>query len=177
MPTQRARLSSFTPAAVLMAALLLLAAGLAAAGAPVAPRAGDTVYVPLTVGRPAFTLTPVGSGFNQVTEVTHAGDDRLFVTERAGVIKILHPDGSINVFLDIHNKVISHRGEYGFYDVAFHPDYNDPGSPGYGQFFVSYTSGFDDGVTLKVDFIIARYHVSADPNVADPASETLIMVE
>ena len=183
MSKQRTALSSFTHplahgrAAVLVAVLLLLVAGLAATRAPAAPRASDTVYVPLTVGRPAFTLTPVGNGFSQVTEVTHAGDDRLFITERHGVIKILHPDGSISVFLDIQNKVISNRGEYGFYDVAFHPDYNDPTSPGYGQFFVSYTSGFDDGVTLKVDFIIARYHVSADPNVADPTSETMIMVE
>ena len=139
--------------------------------------ASGKVLLPLTIGRPAFNLTPVGSGFSQVTEITHAGDDRLFITERAGVIKILHPDGRINTFLDIHHKVISHRGEYGFYDVAFHPDYNVPGSPGYGQFFVSYTSGFDDGVTLDVDFIIARYNVSANPDVADPGTETIIMIE
>lgn len=134
-------------------------------------------YIPVSFGPPAFSMTPIGSGFNSVTEITHAGDARIFVAERAGVVKVLHPDGHINVFLDIHDKVISHRGEYGFFDIAFHPDYANPAAPGYGLFYVTYTTGFDDGVTLDVDFIIARFRVSADPNVADRATETLIMKE
>ncbi len=146
-------------------------------GRPAVAQPQSRAYLPLAVGRPAFSATPVGGGFRQVTEVTHAGDERLFVAERAGLVKILHPDGRITPFLDIRNRVISSRGEYGFYDIAFHPGYADPSSPGYGFFYVSYTTGFDDGVTLLVHFVVSRFRVSADPDVADPASETLLMYE
>ena len=135
-------------------------------------------YLPVAASWPSgFAAAALGSGFNQVTEVTHAGDDRLFIAERHGVVKILHPDGRITTFLDIHGRVISHSGEYGFFDIAFHPGYSDPASPGYGFFYVSYTTGFDDGVTLDVDFIVSRFRVSADPNVADPASEVFLQRE
>jgi glucose/arabinose dehydrogenase len=134
-------------------------------------------FFPVAIGRPAFSMTPVGSGFTSVTEVTHAGDNRLFVAEQAGVVKILHPDGHITIFLDIRDKVISHRGEYGFFDIAFHPEYANPSAPGYGLFYVTYTSGFDDGVTLEVDFLISRFRVSADPNIADRATEAILLKE
>lgn len=187
MKTHSAQSSSSRYAGFMTAILIILAGiSIAAAGAPrsMTPEAlmpeattSGKMYIPLAIGRPAFTITPVGDGFNNVTEVTHTNDARLFIAEQAGVVKILHPDGRVNVFLDIKHKVISNRGEYGFFDIAFHPGYKDPTSPGYGLFFVSYTSGFDDGVTLDVDFIIARYRVSGNPDVADPGSETLIMKE
>ncbi|MEZ4518024.1 MAG: PQQ-dependent sugar dehydrogenase [Chloroflexota bacterium] len=120
----------------------------------------------------------MGSGFNEVTAITHAGDDRLFVAEQAGRIKILHPDGRITLFLDISDKVISDKGEYGFYDVAFHPGYNDPTSPGYGLFYVTYTTGYDiDFDHRDVRTILSRFRVSADPDVADRSSEAILMRE
>jgi glucose/arabinose dehydrogenase len=134
-------------------------------------------FIPVTVGPPPFSITAVGSGFAFATDVTHAGDERIFVAERAGRVKILHPDGRITTFLDIRNQVISHRGEYGFYKITFHPGYNDPDSPGYRFFYVFYTSGFDDGVTLEVDSNIVRFQVSDNPDVADPASATVIYRE
>ena len=161
---------------LLPALLTIMLLAVAVAVSP-AQGASGLIYLPVAVGRPAFTMTPIGEGFHLVTEVTHAGDARLFVVEQAGVVKILHPDGHISIFLDIRNQVISHRGEYGLFDLAFHPGYNDPASPGYGLFFVSYTEGFDDGVVLDVDFKISRFRVSADPNVADPASQALIIKE
>ena len=164
---------------ILLAGLLILLMMIATVSAKGnLPRAANNqAYFPLAINRTGFAIMPVGDNFIDVTEITHAGDDRLFVTERAGVVKVLHPDGSVNVFLDIRNEVISHRGEYGFFDIAFHPGYKDPTSPGYGLFYVSYTSGFDDGVTLKVDFIIARYRVSTNPDVADRATKTNLLVE
>ena len=135
------------------------------------------VYLPVAADSTRFGAVPLGNGFSQVTDVTHAGDDRLFVAERHGVIKILHPDGRITPFLDIHNRVISHSGEYGFFAVAFHPDYKDPTAPGYGFFYVSYTTGTDDGVIIDVHFVVSRFRVSADPDVADPASEVILQFE
>lgn len=150
--------------------------------------ADTATFLPVVANDPPrFEFYPVGSGFQSVTDITHAGDDRLFIVERAGVIKILHPNGQISTFLDIRHKVITTRtdkpgqfwGEYGLYAIAFHPNYNVPGQPGYRQFFVTYTSGTDDGTPdgLEVDFILARYQVSGDPNVADPASETVLIRE
>lgn len=156
--------------------LLLVTSIVVAAGQHPAQNEG-TVYIPMTLGRVFFTMTPVGDGFEDVTDITHAGDERLFIAERSGVVKIVHPDGRLAVFLDLSSKVISNRGEYGIYNLDFHPGYNDPASPGYGLFFVSYTTGIDDGVTRAVDFVVARYRISADVDVADPASETVIMRE
>ena len=158
--------------------ILVALVALAAASSGATQTAGGAVYLPFATGSmPRFELTPVGGGFNSVTDVTHAGDDRLFIAEQAGVIKILHPDGRINTFLDIRHQVISHRGEYGFFSLAFHPDYNDPTADGYRLFYVAYTTGFDDGETLEVDFIVSRFRTSADPNLADGATETILLRE
>jgi len=64
------------------------------------------------------------SGFNSPTAIEHAGDARLFVLERAGVIKILDENGTINTnpFLDI-SSVVSSGGERGLLGIAFHNEY------------------------------------------------------
>ena len=47
-------------------------------------------------------LVPAGEGLTDVTGISHADDDRLFVTEQAGTIRIVR-DGSVigPPFLDI----------------------------------------------------------------------------
>lgn len=136
-------------------------------------------YLPVqSYDPPRFQASPLGGGFNLVTAITHAGDDRLFIAERAGRIKILHPDGRITTFLDITSQVISSRGEYGFFDVAFHPGYADPASPGHGLFYVSYTTGYDiDFNNRDVRTIMSRFRVSGDPDVADRQSEAVLFRE
>lgn len=136
-------------------------------------------YLPVqTDDPPRFKATPIGSGFNLVTAITHAGDDRLFVAEQAGRIKILHPDGRITTFLDITGQVLSDKGEYGFYDVAFHPGYADPDSPGFGFFYVTYTTGYDiDFDNRDVRTIMSRFRVSGNPDVADRQSEVILFRE
>ena len=158
------------PRSSLMLALLGLC--LAAAGLRARAAAGDgQVFLPLAVGRPAFAAVPLGSGFDQVTAITHAGDDRLFVVERAGRVRVLHPDGRVTPFLDISARVLASPGEYGMYDLAFHPGYADPASPGHGFFYVSYT-GRDQGA---VRLFISRFRVAPDGQSADPASETWLL--
>ena len=157
--------------AVLAVALLLVGLLIHALGA----RAQQTppLYLPAIIGRPAFAAVPMGAGFDQVTAVTHAGDARLFVAERAGRIKLLHPDGRVTLFLDVADRVLADAGEYGLYDLAFHPGYADPASPGHGFFYVSYT-GRHLG---QVRFFVSRFRVSADPDVASPQSEAWLMRE
>jgi len=108
----------------------------------------------------------VASGLNQPTFLTHAGDGsgRLFITERAGRIRILQ-GGSIlgTPFLDIVSKISSGGSEQGLLGLAFHPDY-----AGNGTFFVHYTN-------LSGAIVLARYQVSSNPNLADAASESILL--
>lgn len=133
-------------------------------------------FLPLAVGRPAFSATPLPGVFKQVTAITHAGDDRLFVGEREGRVKIIHPDGRVTVFLDLRHRVMSHRGEYGFYDIAFHPGYADPTSPGFGFFYASFASE-PVGRVIDSDLVVSRFRVSANPDIASAASEVVLLAE
>jgi len=111
-------------------------------------------------------LQQFASGFSSPVEIAHAGDDRLFVVQQTGQIRIVNADGTVNPtnFLNL-SSVIASGGERGLLGLAFHPDYAENG-----EFFVNYTRA-GDGAT-----VIARYLVSAtDPNVADPSSASIIM--
>ena len=112
---------------------------------------------------PGVTLEPLATGLDSVTSVTHAGDDRLFLTLRPGRIAIF-TGGAVqsHPFLDIRS-LVNTVGEGGLLSVAFHPRYALNGF-----FFVNYTDSNDSTV-------VARYQVSADPNVADPASGRILL--
>ncbi|KAA3621778.1 MAG: T9SS C-terminal target domain-containing protein [Flavobacterium sp.] len=111
----------------------------------------------------------VGGSFNQPVDLQNAGDDRLFVVEKAGIIKILNSDGSINAtpFIDINSIVINPTGvndERGLLGLAFHPDYLNNG-----YFYVNY---IDNGGDTQV----SRFSVNAgNPDIADPGSELPII--
>lgn len=109
----------------------------------------------------------VGSGFDYpVFATSPPNDDRVFVVEQAGVIKILgDPSPSQTPFLDIQSLVYppSPYEERGLLGLAFHPDYAHNG-----YFYVNYND-------LNWNTVIARYSVSSDPNVADPESAVIIM--
>jgi hypothetical protein len=106
-----------------------------------------------------------------VSSISHAGDARLFVVELPGVIRIVSAGAVLpKPFLDLQSSV-TFGGERGLFSVAFHPDY--PNTP---YFFVNYTSVADPpNNVVEGDTIIARYTVSADPNVADPASGVTLL--
>ena len=94
------------------------------------------------------------------------GDDRVFIGEHGGVIQVVQPDQTTpTVFLDLSAKVPPPpAGEAGFLGMTFHPKYADNG-----YFYVHYTD-------TNFDTVIERYQVSAsDPNVADPASASLVL--
>ncbi len=92
------------------------------------------------------------------------GDDRLFVVQRNGAIRILSQGKVLaEPFLDISDHV-TEEGEGGLLSMAFHPRYDENG-----LFFVNYTD--PDG-----DTVVARYRRSpADPNKADPASAVRVL--
>ena len=119
--------------------------------------------VPSTV---TLSLISFASGLNSPVGVYNAGsgDNRLFVIELAGRIRIVQSNGTVvtTPFLDIAARVGS-GGERGLLGLAFHPNY--PGTP---YFYVNYTNN-STGATH-----IARLTVTADPNVADPNSELIL---
>jgi glucose/arabinose dehydrogenase len=92
------------------------------------------------------------------------GSGRLFAIEQPGVIRIIQ-DGSLlpSPFLDIRDRVGSSGSEQGLLGLAFHPAYVENG-----YFFVNYTD-------RNGDTVIARYRASADPSIADPASEIRLL--
>jgi glucose/arabinose dehydrogenase len=94
------------------------------------------------------------------------GSNRLFVVEKRGVIWVFAAQVQSTVkteFLNISNKVRT-SGEAGLLGLALHPDYKNNG-----QFYVFYVSQY------PYRTIVARYQVSADPNVADPGSESILI--
>lgn len=108
----------------------------------------------------ALLAQPVADGFDLPLFAISPGDERLFVVEQTGRIRIV-VDGAVTEtpFLDLSGSV-SEGGERGLLGLAFHPDYATNG-----RFFVNYTD--TEGATQ-----VAAYTVSSDPNVADPASAT-----
>jgi hypothetical protein len=109
-------------------------------------------------------LETFATGFFSPVNVKHAGDDRLFVVERAGVIKILNSDGTVNntPFLDINSQVIDDGGEQGLLALAFHPNYSSNGF-----FYVNY-------INNSGDTVISRFTRNTE-NSADPGSEVILM--
>jgi glucose/arabinose dehydrogenase len=121
--------------------------------------------VQLAMGQ-TVVLQPVVTGLTGPVDIAHAGDARLFIAQRAGVIRILQPSGSMASapFLNITERVNSNGGEQGLLGLAF-----DPGYSLNGFFYVNYTGGTGNGITR-----VSRFNVSADPNVADPTSELVL---
>jgi glucose/arabinose dehydrogenase len=114
-----------------------------------------------------LTSVRVASGLSRPVFVTAPPQDyhRVFIVEQqTGIIKILNLDtGVINAtpFLDIDG--LATGNEQGLLGLAFHPDYDNNG-----LFYVNLTIA--DGTTQ-----IRRYQVSADPDIADAGSMTLIL--
>jgi hypothetical protein len=116
-----------------------------------------------SVGPPALTL--VASGLSSPLYLTAPPGDtlRAFVVEQTGAIRVVRRDTLLTTpFLDL-SGIIGCCGERGLLSMAFHPSYATNG-----RFYVDYT---DPSGTLT----IARYHVSADPNVADPTSGEIVL--
>lgn len=113
-----------------------------------------------------FQWVPVAAGFLRPVDIQHAGDGsgRLFVVEQSGRI-LLVKNGRVlpTPFLNILDEVGSSGNEQGLLGLAFHPRYTENG-----LFFVNYTD-------RRGNTVIARFQVSSDPDLADPASETRLL--
>jgi glucose/arabinose dehydrogenase len=106
----------------------------------------------------------VVAGLQRPVDLQADGSGRLFVIEKAGRIRIIENDQLLEPpFLDITDRVGSNGNEQGLLGLAFHPQFQENG-----RFFLNYTD-------TRGDTVIARFELSGDPNVADPASEVPLL--
>lgn len=116
--------------------------------------------------QPELTMETYATGFDIPVGIVSAGDERLFIVEKAGLIKII--DGNdqtlASPFFDITPKTDPGSSETGLLGLVFHPDFETNG-----YFFINYTN-------LDGNTVISRYSLDqADPNRADPGSEKIIL--
>jgi hypothetical protein len=116
------------------------------------------------------TLTPVASGLTNPTFLTAPPGDtgRLFVLEQNGYVRIIkHGTLLATPFLDVHT-LVSGGSEQGLLGFAFYPDYATSG-----RFIISYTS--PNGPMAGGTSVLARYIVSADPDVATATPDRILL--
>jgi glucose/arabinose dehydrogenase len=110
-------------------------------------------------------LNRIVGGLTDPVFVTNAGDNRLFIVEQPGRIRIARQvAGNWRItatFLDIRSSVLS-GGERGLLGLAFHPDYASNG-----RFYVHYTNNAGDHV-------IAEYRRGSSRR-ANPSSRRIVL--
>ncbi|NPV55761.1 MAG: glucose dehydrogenase [Anaerolineae bacterium] len=146
------------------------AAGVEPTAAQITPQAIATPALPQpvpSIPNPAnYAWQEVAGGFSRPVALVAPpdGSTRLFVVEQTGAIRITQ-DGQVlaPAFLDVSGRITTAGNEQGLLGLAFHPEYAHNG-----YFYLNYTNR--DGNT-----VIARYRVSADPLLADDASEYILI--
>ena len=114
-----------------------------------------------------IALQQFSVGFSNPVAIVSAGDSRLFVVERGGLIRVLNADGSVNAapFLTLTASTIVSGGEQGLLGLAFHPNFATNRF-----FYVNYTRAMD-GAT-----VIAKYTANAtNTNIADATSVQILL--
>ncbi|MDQ3117357.1 MAG: PQQ-dependent sugar dehydrogenase [Verrucomicrobiota bacterium] len=115
----------------------------------------------------------IATGFDQPLGLaTPPGDtNRLFVIEQTGKIKIIQlASRTVNAtpFIDVSDKITALGNEQGLLGLTFDPNYAVNG-----RFYIAYTApggSFGNGISH-----IAQLTVSANPDIADPASERTLV--
>jgi glucose/arabinose dehydrogenase len=112
----------------------------------------------------AYQWQMIASGLVRPVDLQPDGSGRLFVIEKAGLIRLLENGQLLNEpFLDITDRVGSRSNEQGLLGLAFHPQFAQNG-----RFFVNYTD--TNGNT-----VLARYQASAGAGSVDPNSEVRLL--
>ena len=132
---------------------------------------GVSGSVLISVATSAPPPTPGGVGLQEVAMGLNfpvyltgpPGDERLFIVEKGGAIRVVKGGTLLEpAFLDLSGQLATRREE-GLLGLAFSPDYATSG-----RFFVHYTH-------ISGDIRISQFTVSADPDRADPSSESVVL--
>ena len=126
-----------------------------------------------------ITLRLIADGFFHPVRAISPfdGSDRLFVVDQIGKVWIIHPNSTMNVrpFIDLSSKLIPLSASYderGLLGLAFHPQYATNG-----KFYLWYSAPLDARAPAQWDHtnVLSEFKTSVDPNLADVASERLIL--
>lgn len=104
------------------------------------------------------------------------GSGRLFIVDQIGLVRVIDVNGALSPvpFLDVRDRMVALGGfdERGLLGLAFHPNYSVNG-----RFFVFYSApkGGDIPAEFDCESHVSRFVVSANPLVADPTSEQVIL--
>lgn len=119
----------------------------------------------ISTAQPIISLTPVvTTGLNAPVQLVNAGDGsgRVFIVQQGGTVRAYNAAFNfLDTFVSVSNVTVG--GEQGLLSMAFHPNYATNG-----LFYVYY-------VNSSGNLELARYHVSSDPNRADPASKVVVL--
>ena len=113
----------------------------------------------------APVLDPVASFSEPTSAASPPGDPRLFVTERAGVVRIVGKDGAVKPapFADLSSTTTT-VGERGLLSIAFPPDYT---ASGLAYVFVT---DLDGAVQIR-----ELERSASDPNRAEPGPGRVVL--
>jgi len=127
-------------------------------------------------------LEPYVTGVNApLAMVQPAGDDRKFVIEQFGRVRVIDKDGNLSAepFIDIRAKIPtlwSDFDERGLLGITFHPDFANNG-----KFYLAYSAPINFQLDLAKEFwwdhtnVVEEYMVSKDDaNVADTSYSRII---
>jgi glucose/arabinose dehydrogenase len=124
-----------------------------------------------------FNLTPVTTEVTAPVYLDHANDNRLFIIEQPGKIRILK-NGKLleKPFLDISkskvDKLSKSYSEKGLLGLAFHPQYNKNG-----KFFIYYSAPTDKK-EMDNKSVLSEYQVSAaHPDEAGENEKIILQIE
>ena len=114
----------------------------------------------------AATLTRIGTFDRPVLVTAPAGDDRLFVVEHSGAVRVVRDGETLpRPFVDLTPEV-KFAAESGLLSIAFAPDYATSG-----LFYAFYNSTAGNGDTRIVEL---RRHPT-DPDLAEPFGERVLV--
>lgn len=165
-------------------ALLLIPAAIAAcddddiSGPPRGPDPGTLGPSPMGAAIPVRAEL-VAEGLTSPIAIVpaHDGSGRIFLVDQAGLVRIVTDDGDLlaTPFLDVRSRIVPLMAQFderGLLGLAFHPNYEQNG-----RFFVYYSAPLRSGAPAGYNHTarIAEYHVSSNANVADAASERVIL--
>lgn len=122
---------------------------------------------------PPLELTSIASGLSAPVYVAQPpGDDaRLFVVEKAGLIRIIE-EGQVRdePFLDLRDSVDDSSSEMGLLGLAFHPAYADNG-----RLYVYHSAQTASGEGSHESRVVELSVMEEDPNRADASTARVVL--
>ena len=119
-----------------------------------------------------ISLRTVATGFQAPVDLADPPDsDRYYVADQAGVVSSVGPDGDVEPFLDLRDRVVT-GGERGLLGLALHPDFAENR-----RFYVRYSSPRLAGTPASFDhtFVLSEFRADEDGTAADPNAERRLL--